>query len=327
MRCVHSALLLIVLTGTAPVGAQEWARQMFKESRHDFGTVARFAKTEFAFTFNNPYVEDVHVASVRSSCGCTSVRVENPTLKTYENSAIIATFNTHSFYGKRGATITVTFDKPFFAEVQLQVTGVIRSDIVLDPGSVVFGTIEQGRGAEAHVAVQCHSRSIGQVTLSKPASPYLTAQITPRAQTNSLYGYDLTVSLSPDAPVGYINETLMLNTSDGATVPLAVEGRVEPAIAVSPSPLFLGACEPGASAAKQLIVKGAKPFRIVGVECSDAAIEVDCRSGATAKTLHIIPVRFTAGDSSGAVQATIRLQTDAADRKPLEVPVFVTVGQ
>jgi len=326
MRCVYSALILVVLTGATSVQAQDWARKMFKAVHHDFGTVARFAKTEFAFEFNNPYVEDVHVASVRSSCGCTSVRVEKPTLKTYETSAIIATFNTHQFFGKRGATITVAFDKPFFAEVQLQVTGVIRSDLVLDPGSVILGTIEQGRGAEAHVAVQCHSRSIGQVTVAKPASPYLTAQITPKAQTNSLFGYDLAVRLSPEAPVGYINETLLLYTADGTTVPLAVEGRVEPAIAVSPSPLFLGACEPGASAVKQLIVKGAKPFRIVGVESSDPAVEVDCRTDAPAKTLHILPVRFTAGTASGAFQATIRLQTDAADQQ-IEVPVFVKVGQ
>lgn len=328
MRYVPSALMLIVLAGATSARAQDWARQMFKESRHDFGTVARFAKTEFAFSFNNPYVEDVHVASVRSSCGCTSVRVEKPTLKTYETSAIVATFNTHLFYGKRGATITVTFDKPFYAEVQLQVAGVIRSDLVLDPGSVILGTVEQGHGAEAHVAVQCHSRSIGPVTVAKPSSPYLTAQITPRAQGNSLFGYDLAVSLSPDAPVGYVNETLLLNTGDGATVPLAVEGRIESAISVSPSPLFLGACEPGASATKQLIVKGAKPFRVVSAECSDPAVEVDCRAGAAAaKTLHIIPVRFTAGASSGAFQATVRLQTDAADRQPIEVPVFAKVGQ
>ncbi len=327
MRCMHSALLLVVVTGATSVEAQDWARQMFKEFRHDFGTVARFAKTEFAFEFNNPYVEDVHVASLRSSCGCTSVRVEKPTLKTYETSAIIATFNTHLFYGKRGATITVTFDKPYYAEVQLQVAGVIRSDLVLDPGSVILGTIEQGRGAEAHVTVQCHSRSIGQVTVAKPASQYLNAQITPKAQTNSLFGYDLAVVLAPDAPVGYINETLFLNTADGTTVPLAVEGRVEPAISVSPSPLFLGSCEPGASAAKQLIVKGAKPFRIVSVESSDPAVEVECRKDAAAKTLHILPVRFTAGTATGAFQATIRLQTDAADRKPIEVSVFGKIGQ
>lgn len=327
MRCVHAALFLVVFTGATAVQAQDWARQMFRESRHDFGTVARFAKTEFAFEFNNPYVEDVHVASVRSSCGCTSVRVEKTSLKTYESSAIIATFNTHLFHGKQGATITVIFDKPYYAEVQLHVSGVIRSDLVIDPGSVVFGTIMQGLGAEAHVAVRCHNRSIGQVTVAKPVSPYLTVQITPKAQTNRLFEYDLTVCLSPEAPAGYIHETVMLNTADGATVPLAVEGRVEPAISVSPSPLFFGSCEPGGSVTKQLIVKGEKPFRIVGIESSDPAVKVECQKEAAAKTLHIIPVRFTAGAAPRAFQATIRLQTDAADRQPIEVPVFAKVGQ
>ena len=50
-------------------------------------------------------------------------------MKTYEKGAIVATFNTNSFHGQRGATLTVIIDKPFYAEVQLHVRGYIRSDV------------------------------------------------------------------------------------------------------------------------------------------------------------------------------------------------------
>ena len=50
-------------------------------------------------------------------------RVVNPSLKTYEEGSIHATFNTPSFLGQRGATLTVMFDKPFYAQVQLHVKG------------------------------------------------------------------------------------------------------------------------------------------------------------------------------------------------------------
>ena len=43
---------------------------------------------------------------------------------------MIAAFNTERFLDARGATLTVTFDKPSYAEVQLTVTGHIRSDVV-----------------------------------------------------------------------------------------------------------------------------------------------------------------------------------------------------
>src|SRR5205807_9771104 len=62
--------LLLVLVGSSSSLGQDWARKMFSESSHDFGTVARGAKVEHRFQFNNPYQETAHVAGVRSSCGC-----------------------------------------------------------------------------------------------------------------------------------------------------------------------------------------------------------------------------------------------------------------
>ena len=91
----------------------------------------RGAKAEFEFVFKNEYEEDVHIASVRTSCGCTTPRITKQTLKSLESAAIVATYNTRSFYGAKSATITVVIDKPFAAEVQLTVSGYIRSDVCL----------------------------------------------------------------------------------------------------------------------------------------------------------------------------------------------------
>jgi len=40
------------------VSAQDWAKAMFSEARHDFGIVARGAKVEYQFTIENLYEED-----------------------------------------------------------------------------------------------------------------------------------------------------------------------------------------------------------------------------------------------------------------------------
>ena len=94
---------------------------MFTARSYDFGNIARGAKTEIAFELTNLYLEDVHIAGVQSSCGCTTPRIEKDTLKTYEKGAIIAHINSDRFLGNRGATISVTIDKPLYAEVQLYV--------------------------------------------------------------------------------------------------------------------------------------------------------------------------------------------------------------
>ena len=49
---------------------------MFQATDHDFGTVARGEKAQFRYVLTNPYVEDVHIASVRPSCHCTDVQIE-----------------------------------------------------------------------------------------------------------------------------------------------------------------------------------------------------------------------------------------------------------
>jgi len=121
---------------------------MFATTSHDFGTVARGQRTEFEFVLENLYVEDVHIASVRASCSCTTPEIKTDTLKTHQKGAILAKYNTAAFLGPKGATLTVIFDKPFWAEVQLNVRGFIRSDVLLQPGSVDFGSVDQERGAK-----------------------------------------------------------------------------------------------------------------------------------------------------------------------------------
>src|SRR5262245_47534954 len=99
-RCVIFCALSIC---AATACAQQWAENMFPERSHDFGSVPRAAKVEYEFVLTNLYKDDVHIASVRSSCGCTQPRISKDTLKTHEKGSIIAAFNTNAFSGQRGA--------------------------------------------------------------------------------------------------------------------------------------------------------------------------------------------------------------------------------
>ncbi len=135
---------------------------MFKATEHDFGTVARGSKAEYRFVFENLYMEDVHIAGVRTSCGCTTPSVENATVKTYDQGDILAHFNTPTFLGQRAATLTVTIDKPFYAEVQLHIKGFIRNDVLVDPGSVQIGSVDQGTARTGKWASATPAAAIGK---------------------------------------------------------------------------------------------------------------------------------------------------------------------
>src|SRR5690349_14349536 len=87
--------------------AEPWVTKMFSETKHDFGTVARGSDTVYKFAAKNIYKQDIELLSVRSSCGCTSPTIDKKVLKTGEVGYVTAKFNTRTFTGIHGATLTV----------------------------------------------------------------------------------------------------------------------------------------------------------------------------------------------------------------------------
>jgi hypothetical protein len=304
--------LLCLVCASSTLSAKEWAQKMFKVTKHDFGHVAHGSKTDFAFEITNSYQEDVHIADVTTSCGCTTPTISKNTLKTWEKGAIIATFNTRSYSGQRNATIRVIIDKPFYAEVQLTVSGYIHNDVDFEPGAVSFGDVDQGTASQKELTVTYYGRTPWQIKDVRSANDHLEVELGDPMKLADRVVYKMSVRLKDDAPAGYLHDSLTLVTDDQRlpSVPLAVEGRIIPPLTVSPSSLFVGVLEPGTTVTKQLVVRAKKPFKILSVTCKDAAFQF--KSGSDSKTVHLVPVTFKAGDKPGEIEQTIEIETDLA---------------
>lgn len=309
VRIVVLAFVLVTWN-TGQAAAQEWATKLFETTSHDFGSVARGAKAEFAFELVNCYKEDVHISGVRSSCGCTTPVLTKDTLKTWEKAEILASLNTRSFQGAKSATITVTIDRPFPAEVRLHVSAYIRRDVVFSPGLVDFGAVEHGEAAEKVIHVSYAGRNDWRIVDVRSANPHFEVELTEKERGGGRVSYAMLVRVSPDAPCGYMLDQLTVVTNDRnlTSIPLAVEGRVESPLTVSPASLVLGVLKPGQTVTKQLVIRGNEPFRINKIDCSDESFQFDLPS--EPKMLHLVPVTFTAGDSAEKIIQTITIQTD-----------------
>jgi len=309
---LRNLILSAVLTLCAVqfAGAQEWANKMFKVQSHNFGSVARGSKTEFKFELTNIYVEDVHVLSVRASCGCTTPIILKDTIKTHETGAILARFNTGTFTGQKSATVTVTFDKPFPAEVQLRVQGNIRDDVVIEPGSVDFGSYDQGEDLTRSISIHHHNNSNWKITDVRSAHKHV------RVKLQKLPGvagskFNMQVTLAGSTPPGYIQDQLTLVTNDpvNPTLTIPMEGRVVSALTVSPSLLSLGVLKPEETVKGRLVVRAKKPFRINGIQCQDDCFQFE-KAPSEAKKIHLIPVVFTATKEPGKISQRIEISTD-----------------
>lgn len=322
--CLLTAALIVFLP--AGLRAEDWAAKMFETFDHDFGVVARGAKAEFRFVFKNLYMEDVHVQSARSTCGCTLVRVENPLVKTYETGAIVATVNSRAFVGSKGATITVVFDRPYYAEVQLRVRSYIRSDIVFEPEAVNFGNVDFGNSAERTVTINYSGSRNWRITDVVSPSPYITTSISEPMVSGSQIVYRLNVRLLDNAPIGSLTNHLILKTNDRTadSVPLRIEGTVVAPISVTPATLFLGLVKPGDKVSKQLVIRSKEPIRITNIDCEPCTgqLEADLSRADKPATVHVIPITYTAGEESGRIVINIHIHTDS--EKSSESPVLAT---
>ncbi len=305
----RGVVLCLFLVPTAAFG-QDWATKMFSSTSHDFRAVARGAKIEHHFEFENIYQEDVHVAAVRSSCGCTTPSVTQSTVKSRQKSAIVATFNTSSFTGPKSATITVVFDRPYYAEVQLTVTGVIRTDVVFDPPEANFGEIKEGETKQIQLSVTRFNRTDWQITDVRSHCSDMAVKLSEPVRGSRSVKYDLFLQVKDSMPVGDIHEQLTLITNDqqAPTVEMCIAGKVRPSLSVNPAAVSMGTVPQGGEFERRLVVRGEQPFAIAEVLCSDERFAFTPPEGQ--KKVHFLPLKFSAGEQAGPVAQSIRIVSD-----------------
>ncbi len=316
-RSMLIGTIAIGLSGVLPSTshAEQWAEKLFTEKSFDFRTVGRGTKCEHYFEMRNPFKEDVHISAVRTSCGCTSPSLTKETLKTFERGAVIATFNTSTFIGKKAATITVVIDKPFYAEVQLKVSGYIRTDVTFDPPEVAFGEFPAGEVQEQEVVITHTGSQPWAITDVRSHCEHLKVRLDSPEKLPGAVRYRMTVQTKTSIPEGDLRErlTLVSNDRDFPTTEMSIEGRVRETLSVSPAAVSLGSTKPESIVEKRLVVKGEEPFEIREVVCSDKRFSFEIPEGK--KKLHFVNLKFTGDGGTGDVSQQVRIVTDLAGER------------
>lgn len=323
--CTVVAFAGLLVGGSGPASATEWAEKMFSETKHDFRTVGRGTTAEFRFEFRNLYEEELHVAAVRSSCGCTSPSITQDTLATHETAAVVASLNTSTFIGQKAATITVVFDRPYYAEVQLQVSGYIRTDVTFDPPEVNFGEYKGGETLERRVAITHRGNPTWRITDVRSHCGDLTVRLDPPTIEPGKVTYLMSVAAKETMPEGDIRQRLTLVTNDTKfpTIEMAVDGRVRPTLSISPAAVSLGTAGSGETVSRRLVVHGEEPFTIRDIRCVDTRFAFDLPTGK--QKVHFVQMRFTADNQPARIAQRIQIVTDLPGDKSAECVATGTI--
>lgn len=300
----------------------DWADKAFPVKSHDFGTVAVASKTEFAFPIVNTTGSEMHIREVRTSCGCTTPTLSSNYIPAGGQGSLIAKFNTPTFRGKKGATLTVVIDKPNYSEVLLKVNGYIRSDMVFHPGSVDFGSVNQGEPQSGSTKVFYAGRSDWQVVDVRANQPWLIPAFTQVERGNGKATYELTVQVREDAPEGFFQDEVIVHTNDRSMprVPLQVSGNVVTALTVSPQSIALGSVKHGQELNQKLVIKGREAFAIKSIECEGWDVQFD--NDDSEKKIHIVNLTLKPKTAQGAQRAPLVIMTSGDE--PMTAKAILT---
>jgi hypothetical protein len=101
-------------------------------------------------------------------------------------------------------------------------------------------------------------------------------------------------------------------------VPLLVEANVQPAVSLSASSFNLGKeVKLGEAVTRRVVIKGTKPFKVLGVEGLGDDITIDLPKEAAPQHILAIKCQFT---KAGDFKRELKIKTDLQ-----EAPLIVTV--
>ncbi|MDR2643032.1 MAG: hypothetical protein LBC74_09580 [Planctomycetaceae bacterium] len=313
---------------------EDWTEYIIKKSdrQFDFKSVPVGMYSEYKFILSNPFQEVLHIASVSSSCTCTSAFVLDgkDTLQTYDKTAIVARLRSvDNTFGQKNATITVRIDKPSVAEIQLNTHGQIRADILFSPSELRFESVDSGTEKTRTLTVNYYGKNAAwRIVDIKSTNPHIESKI----ESTQIYPNQIIttikVTLKADAPDGEFTDRVVLISNEPENrreLPVVVRGRVGVTISVAPATVFFGYLKTGeASQTKSVLLKGTQPFKIKKITCDNPAIQVitEINSNSPSKQIQVLPLRYSnpaTGEGkpiNGKMEATVKIETDLNNLTP-----------
>lgn len=320
-----SGAMVVVCTVANFVSAQSLTEQIIPAAQraHDFGSVARAAKTEHRFEIRNPFKQPMHLSSISASCGCTTPIIETQIIQPGETGSVLARFNTGTFSGDRKASLNLTIDQPSFMQLQLNVKGYIRTDIVINPGELNFGTVPEGESKEIEANVEYAGRNDWKITGLQTNSSVISATFEETQRANGRVAYKIKAKLSPDGQTGAQSTMITLQTNDNRlkSVPLAVSAQIQAPLSVSPTSVALGEMKPGQPVTQRILVRGTQPFQIVDVQLPD--MQVSFEPSKEAKAVQFLNVTITPENtlSTGEGKSRMKIMTDMDGQREISLDV------
>jgi hypothetical protein len=295
--------------------------------------VSKGEKLKAVFTVKNTGAAPLDITSVRPTCGCTVANFDK-TIQPGGTGKVEAEVDTTAFSGPIAKSVLVFSNDPASPQVNLVIKAEVRSFVEVLPRNLIRLNVLQGEPATEKVILSSADASDFKVTgIDTLGGPYDVKfrELPDKERIPDRRGsqWEVAVTVPANAPEGLLNNkiTVKTNAPKAPEVTLQVSGVVRPIVQVIPGEINFGTVAGDAPVGRNVILINNRQ----GTQLELTKLEVDNPQFTTeviplqAGQRFQVAVTMAAGTPKGVQKATLRISTNDAARKLIEVPIQATI--
>ncbi len=202
----------VVVLGVLGVSAPARGYVVAAKPVHDFGMVEQGAAVEHQFALKNRGRSWVRIEGAQSSCDCTVAASDGQLVRPGDITWVRVRLDTSKLSGRTTKTVTLRTSDARTPAVQLGLTGVVQSDLVVSPILVYMGFVLRGDTARRELLVSPGRPGDAQHTVStvETDSPNIRAYVWPGDKPGQ---QKVIVELDALAPPGRFSDHVIIRTT------------------------------------------------------------------------------------------------------------------
>jgi len=293
-----------------------------RETRKESGVVEEGTVVPFQFEVTNRGQADLEITQVKPSCGCTVTQWDR-VIKPGARGIIAAQMNTLSFRDKVTKHLTIFSNDPDRPQVDLTISASLLPLVKISPGRAAVLAVADKAVSQEFTLERNGGRPMKIVQVI-PYASYLKAETTPLPGQGR---YRLTVTASPDAPLGRSTAAVAVWTDVEKGGSLTFVITVDRGIVTVPPMLFFGIVPQEMKTPREALAtiqRKSTPFHIKSITVNDpnlAAKLETVREGAEYR----VTVSYSGGWDPGVRRETLTVTTDDPKQPVIEIPVRAAV--
>ncbi len=292
----------------------------------ELGTMPQEGVKHSQTVITNTGTDSLRISEIKSECGCTVPDVLKRVLAPGDTTMLKITFRSKHYKGDLLKRVTVVSNDPASPRTQVKVKVQVLQLLQVSPELTQFGQVLRGTTPSRTITFKA-AREDSLVIESVPLpEEKFTYRLDPIDEPDST-GFDLVVTLKPDAPIGHITARPGIK-NNLTTIPWTIylKGKVHGFFRVNPATLSLGRFKMGVIKTATIRVEAAAEgqHRVLSVTPSIDQIGVTWKAVEEGR---IYEITLTTGPDlpAGPIREELRIETDDPAQPEILIPVRASV--